>query len=299
MKQTGHTSIEVLMEGRAVGLIPSTCSLNSGRSGWDGIALESFNCLPGLHIAEHEHPAHLLSLLTGNAVDAEWTWEGQTHRVTNDAGTIYLLPRGTRDTLTWRNDSSRVLVAIEPKFLAESVEETSHLDDVALLPNWALKDRHITTLMLALHADLEDQQPAGRLYGEMLGATLAAYLVKRYAARAVKPRPAQGGLPGARLKRILDYVEANYTTDIRLRDLAGLANMSPHHFSEQFRRSLGMSPHRYVIERRIEHAKRMLRDSRVGILEIALATGFADQSHFTKMFRMSSGITPRAFREQA
>ena len=153
--------VEVLSDGRFIRPIPAVSTLTSERAGWDGVALEYYCDVPGCDIAEHEHPTHLLNLLIGEPVRAEWTTEGQSRSAINEPGTIYLLPRGTRDKVAWRRQSSRVLLAIDPRFLAESIEETAHLGNIELTPHWELKDRHIATLMMALHADLEDGQPAG------------------------------------------------------------------------------------------------------------------------------------------
>ena len=288
--------VEVLSDGRFISPIPTVSTLTSEHAGWDGVALEYHCNVPGCDIAEHEHPTHLLNLLVGEPVRAEWTTEGRCRSAINEPGTIYLLPRGTRDKVAWMHQSSRVLLAIDSKFLAQSVEETAHHEDVALTPDWELKDRHIAALMMALHADLEDGQPAGPLYGEMLAAALAAYLVKRFSIRPVAAKRAAGGLPKARLKRVLEFISAHLSDEIRLETLASIAGMSRHHFCELFRRSTGVSPHQYVIGQRVERGKRMLRDTDLSILEIGLATGFADQSHFTKTFRRMARVTPRDYR---
>ena len=152
---------------------------------------------------------------------------------------------------------------------------------------------------MALHADLEDGQPTGSLYGEMLAATFAAYLVKRFSIRPVAAKHTARGLPKARLKRVLEYISAHLGNEIRLGTLASIAGMSRHHFSELFRCSTGVSPHQYVIGQRVERGKQMLRDTDLSILEIGLATGFADQSHFTKIFRRVARVTPRDYRVAA
>jgi len=291
--------VEVLSDGRFIRPIPAASTLTSEQAGWDGVALESYCKVPGCEIAEHEHPTHLLNLLVGEPVRAEWTTEGRCHSAINEPGTIYLLPRGTRDKVAWMHQSSRVVLAIDANFLAHSVEETAHLEDVELTPHWELKDRHIAALMMALCADLQDGQPAGPLYGEMLAATLAAYLVKRFSLRPVAGKHAARGLPNARLKRVLEFISAHLSDEIRLETLASIAGMSPHHFGELFRRSTGVSPHQYVIGQRVERGKRMLRDTDLSILEIGLATGFADQSHFTKTFRRMARVTPRDYRVAA
>jgi transcriptional regulator GlxA family with amidase domain len=106
----------------------------------------------------------------------------------------------------------------------------------------------------------------------------------------------RGGLAPWRLRRTLDYVEQNLSDEIRLQHLADAARLSPHHFSDLFRQSTGVSPYRYVLERRVARAKCLLRDSLMGVLDIALAVGFSDQSHFSKVFRRATGMTPGGFR---
>ncbi|HWA01608.1 MAG TPA: AraC family transcriptional regulator [Caulobacterales bacterium] len=112
-------------------------------------------------------------------------------------------------------------------------------------------------------------------------------------------RGANGGLPRWRLARVLAYIDNNLGSDIRLDDLASVACLSAHHFSELFRQSMGTSPYRYVLDRRVECAKVLLRDSMLGVLEVALAVGFADQSHFSKVFRRATGMAPGAYRAAA
>jgi AraC-like DNA-binding protein len=75
-----------------------------------------------------------------------------------------------------------------------------------------------------------------------------------------------------------------------------MAGMSASHFSQLFRQSMGLSPYRYVLTVRIDKAKRLLRGSRLGVLDVALATGFADQSHFAKTFRRVTGTIPTVYR---
>ena len=123
-----------------------------------------------------------------------------------------------------------------------------------------------------------------------------AELIRPSSLPAPQAAPSLSGLPRWRLKRVLDYVDAHLAADIRLKDLAGAAALSAHHFSKLFRQSTGVSPYAYVLECRVERAKSLLRDSMMGVLDIALAVGFSDQSHFSKIFRRATGVTPSAYR---
>ena len=103
-------------------------------------------------------------------------------------------------------------------------------------------------------------------------------------------------MPTPRLNRVLDFMRQNYVRDIRLWELAQLTGMSPHYFCELFKQSTGLSPHRYFLQQRIAHAKLCLQNPEVTVSQVAKATGFSDQSHFTKVFRRIVGITPGQFR---
>lgn len=106
---------------------------------------------------------------------------------------------------------------------------------------------------------------------------------------------ARGGLAPGVLRRVRAHVEANLESRIELAGLAAIANLSRCHFAHAFKQSLGCTPHRYVMSRRLEKARGLLATSSLAIVEVALATGFADQSHFSRCFRGYFGISPRAF----
>ncbi len=91
---------------------------------------------------------------------------------------------------------------------------------------------------------------------------------------------------------------AHLAADIGLDALAAIADLSPKHFARAFRQSTGMPPHRWLIQRRIDRAKALLRTTDTTLVEIALACGFADQSHFTASFRKLVGLTPGSLRQE-
>jgi AraC family transcriptional regulator len=196
---------EVWRDGRLVRPVSISPTLSSDPRLWDGLALESYD-LPPCDIPDHEHPTHYLSLQTSGPARAEWSTGGATRTGVTGPETIEVIPRGGRDRVVWLGQSSRLVVILQPRLLAQALEETAHLPDVELAQQMDLHDRHIASLMLALRADLEDGLPAGRLYGESLGTALAVYLQRRYAVRPARPAQARGGLPALRLRRVQEFI---------------------------------------------------------------------------------------------
>ena len=111
------------------------------------------------------------------------------------------------------------------------------------------------------------------------------------------PAPqAHGGLSAGALRRVGEYVQVHLNESIDLSMLAAVAGLSMHHFAREFKQSTGVTPHHYLIQKRIERAQQMLAQSDLPLAEIAYAVGFSDQGHLARHFRALLGTTPREFR---
>jgi AraC family transcriptional regulator len=287
--------VDVIREGRAEPFLDTAPTLSSATAKWGGIALQNYRT-SAVFIPRHEHPEHFLHVVLRGAVKYEVLTRGQNFRFTSRPGTIFLLPRGTLDEVNWAGPTQRMAVAIHPSLLTNALDETAHKTEVELTEHWNLIDRHISALLLEMTADLDDGSPAGTIYGESLANALAVYLVKRYAVGRVTPVVFKGGLPGYRLKRVLDYIADSLEENISLSQLAAIAGMSPHYFSQLFKQSTGRAPHQYVLLRRIERAKEQLRNPKRSIIDTGLDAGFENPSHFARVFRKFEGTTPSKFR---
>jgi len=289
------SGLDVVREGRAEPFLDTPPTLSSAPVQWGGIALENYTT-PPVFISRHEHPEHFLHVVLRGTVKYEVNTRGRNLRFTSRPGTIFLLPRGTVDEVNWAGPTHRMAVAIHPRLLTNALDETTHGSDIELKEHWDLIDRHISALLQEMAADLEEGSPAGTIYGESLANALAVYLLKRHTVRRFTPVVYKGGLPGYRLNRVLDYIANNLETNISLAQLAAVAGMSPHYFSELFKQSTGRAPHHYVLLHRIERAKQQLRDPKRSIIEAGLDAGFQNSSHFARMFRKLEGTTPSKFR---
>jgi AraC-like DNA-binding protein len=115
--------------------------------------------------------------------------------------------------------------------------------------------------------------------------------------RRQMPEPThRGGLPSGALRRLHDHVDAHLSESIDLAELSTIAGLSMFHFARQFKLSTGMTPHHYLVHRRVQRAQKMLMSTDLSLSDVAFATGFSDQSHLTRHFRHMVGMTPGQFR---
>jgi AraC family transcriptional regulator len=124
---------------------------------------------------------------------------------------------------------------------------------------------------------------------------MAAHLVTNYATRR-HPLKEYDGLPKVKLKLAIEYINTHLDENISLSDISVQLGMSQYHFSRLFKQSMGMPPYTYLIARRVERSKKLLRETELTILEISNECGFANPSHFARCFRQQIGITPMQFR---
>jgi AraC family transcriptional regulator len=289
--------VEVVREGRVEPFLHTHPMLSSAAADWAGLALEEYS-VPSCVIPRHEHVEHFVHVVLGGSVKYEVLTRGKTLQFTANPGTTFVLPRGTIDEIRWMGQTHRIAAAIHPSLFVNALDETACDNDIELIEHWNLMDSHILAVMRAMATDLAEGSPAGRLYGETLGNALAVYLLKRYTVRRRAPVAYRGGLPGYRLRRVLDYIGDNLSDDLSLSELASVAGMSAHYFAELFRESTGHSPHRYVLLQRIEHAKQSLCERENSVIEAALAAGFENPSHFARVFRKYVGTSPSRFQSE-
>jgi AraC family transcriptional regulator len=286
--------IEVVRGGRVEAFLHARPALSSTAIQWEGLAVEDYH-VPACVIAQHEHVHDFLHVVLSGTVRYEVITAGKCLHYSAEPGTTFVLPRGTVDELRWSGPTHRIAVALHPSLLLAAIDETMGQNHIELTEHWNVTDHHIMSVLLALTTDLDAGSPAGRLYGESLANALAVYLLSRYAVKRRVPKVPKGGLPGCRLRRVLDYIGDNLAEDVSLSDLAELAGMSAHHFAELFKRSMSCTPHRYVLHERIERAKNALRDPRCTVLDAAAISGFPNPSHFARMFRRFVGASPSQF----
>jgi AraC family transcriptional regulator len=213
------------------------------------------------------------------------------------AANIFVYPQGTSIYARTTQPIECTCVQIAPTVMNAVADELRRSPRV--MSYRAARDKQIERMAALLEAEIGLRCAAGRLYGEYLAYAFAAHVVQRYSNGAESASASVGRLRNGKLGAALEYIQAHATQELSLHELAEAVHLSPFHFSRIFKQSTGLTPHQYVLQWRIEEAKRLLRHSRLELAEISNRLGFRDQSHFTASFRKVIGATPRRWRENA
>jgi AraC family transcriptional regulator len=206
-----------------------------------------------------------------------------------EAGQGWVLPAGLDGSAEWGQDLDFLNVHIHDAAFTKVGAET--VPDLQIVSQ--LDDPAVVTLAMNLHESAAMEDSIARMYRETMTLALAAHVMKTYGAK-VEAAPAAALDP--RMRRAIDFIEQNIAKDITLDDIASVATMSAFHFARSFKTVTGLPPHGFVLKRRVELAKALLKSTTLPIVEVAYRVGYENVSHFTQVFRKQSGMTPGAFR---
>jgi AraC family transcriptional regulator len=182
-----------------------------------------------------------------------------------------------------------ILVAIDPGHFALAAAE-GLTPEAQLIERLSGYDQALLDLARRLASESADGYPNGPLFWNEAAGAFVDGLVARHVSKAAGR--SRGMLGKDVLTRLRNYVLAHLDEPIEVAALASIAGRSPFHFTRVFSRSVGITPHRYVVHLRLRRAVELVRNGRWGLAEIAACTGFADQSHLSRWVRRVHGVAP-------
>ena len=268
--------------------------------GWNGIVLETYQGWRGRTVMAY--PFHAVSLQLSGYRSILQRRNGRALQQITRAGTIIVTPMGPEKE--WSNGEQSgcdfVVVNLSPllfrKILGDQGVAASRVD---LLDNFGTRDARLQSLLLRLLEEFRTDEFANGIYVETLANQLAIQLLRRYSTLRELAEPRARMLSRSKLQRATDYIDDNLCSDLTVEVIAEALSMSSSHFARAFKQTTGLAPHHYVLKRRIEKAKSLLRETDQAIGEIAHQIGFATASHFSVAFQRYMALTPRQYRRDA
>jgi AraC family transcriptional regulator len=238
----------------------------------------------------------LISIHLGVPAKMACRRDGRRFSGTAVHGDIDIIPARTPARWEMQDENDTALLLSLPQTFLQTVANESGLapERLEIRNRFQIRDTELETLSWAMKREMELGCPSGRFYLDGLALAMASRLVARHSSIAKAPVTRNEGLSGRRLKQVLSLIEDQLAEDLSLEQIASVAEVSASHLKTLFRKSMGVPVHQYVIQRRVERAKTLLLRDDLSMADIALAAGFAHQSHMARHMRRVLGMPPRA-----
>ena len=215
---------------------------------------------------------------------------GWTESICDKGAVACLSPAENPSTLRWSQPFHALAIYIDPAFVNEVLE----IKDFTFTQQFNLSDPFLLEIATKLSTVCTDDIFAEKIYAESLGVACVEHLAKTYRGSKEVYFP-KGKLNPYQLKQVIDFAHSYMQFNIGLHELAGLVHLSPYHFGRLFKQTVGKSPYQFILQLKIDCAKKLIKQNTGPISEIAYQLNFSDQSHFSNAFRKATGISPRQF----
>ena len=263
---------------------------------WHGFVVEKHICSPGGRI-ERWTDRHVVSLLRGRPSHFEQRREsGRPMAYVEAPGTLIIMPPGPVPDLRLHAPAEFIHCALEEEFVGGVLAEMENRPTSKPTFCTGLRDSALRSILELLLSELEAQSPAGRLYVESLAHALATRYLMLDCPPSARSDSHTSPLPSRILNRVRERIEARLCEDVSLEALAEESGYSRAHFLRMFRVATGLTPHQYILDVRLDHARQWLGRKNTSLIDIAALCGFSSQSHMTTVFQKRLGVTPAQFR---
>lgn len=241
---------------------------------------------------------HILSVHLSDSMDLEHCSDGSWQSDRLHPQDICLTPSGTPFQARWRDVAESIVIKFDDDWFNSIAEEIFLADSCQMTLQRCQQDKLVYHLVLTLRNEVASNYQSGRLYYDSILNTLGIHLVSKYGIPKPKADSNSEGLSQERLDLAIAFIRQNYHHKLRLADMARVTGLSEFYFDRLFKKSMGITPHQYLVGYRIKCAKQMLSKESSTITEIAHKCGFSTPSYFVNLFRKAVGVTPKVYRKE-
>ncbi|MEO1183911.1 MAG: AraC family transcriptional regulator [Cyanobacteria bacterium J06636_27] len=212
-------------------------------------------------------------------------------------GDVAIIPANVNHRASWKQEVEFLLLAIKPKLINEIAQKIGIAEPVTILPHFACQDVLLYGIGLSLLYECQQWDTCLTYTNSMLQ-TAVIHLLRKYSnIRANIDEETINEQTEYKLKQALQYIDSNLDRNLPLDEVARNVNISKYYFCRLFSQYIGVSPYRYLLQRRIAKAKLLIQQNpEAKMADIALECGFKSQSHFNRQFRNLTGTTPCNYR---
>ncbi len=216
-------------------------------------------------------------------------------------GEFCLQPANVPAFYSWETTNETLLFIVEPSFLSKIAAETEYMNPDLIEVRDIVKthDPQIENLAYSFLQEIQSEEIGSKLSIDSLANIFGVHLLRNYCNFNAKTKEFIGGIPPYKIRKVIDYIQENLTEEISLKQIAELIGISQYHFLREFKKTVGLTPHKYIMQERVKMAKKLLKkQGKLPLAEVALKCGFSNQSHLTRVFKHQTNMTPKVYQKQ-
>jgi AraC family transcriptional regulator len=257
---------------------------------WSGFRIE--HCIhAAMSTSSYNLAHHAVWLNLGSPVPIKWkTQEKWTQGLCESGNIVGLLSSTESDEIQWLSACSSLELYFDTHFIDRLLEK----ENVRFREQRNVNDPFLKDIALKLYQQAQLGNGLEKMYGESLSVACAIHLATHYPISDKRIFAPKGKLSSRQLGQVIDYVRSGIHAVISLEGLASTIHLSIFHFSRLFKNTLGISPYQFVLQLKIEYAKRLIKQ-RQPIGDVAHKLGFTDSAHFCNAFKKITGQSPLQF----
>ena len=278
-----------------VALMPFGPALSSDALGWRRIGVYRVRyparfcvdlpAIRGPFLSAHlRHPCRLST-----------RWNGKLRSARSLPGETIIMSAGQENSWVGDGELDELHIFLDPQLVREAAAEVSDRG-IDLLEGIGIRDPVITSVAARLVEELSNPGMCCPMIGESMAQALTAQLLSRHSTLRTVARIERIDMPAYKVRAAIEYMETHLGDDLSIESIASALGMSSFRFARGFTKGTGQSPHQFLVARRIEVARDLLRSTDRKLADIARSVGFSTQSHFTVVFGKRCQMTPLAYR---
>lgn len=267
--------------------------------GWEGICVERRTIEPGERPEDVIDHHYVVLWDMHSAFGERADRRGKFASYSKHPGTVSICLPGILPAVRAYTKAEAIVCALSQSFLAEIEDELDRRPVSSPREQLGIRDMGLQQLATLLAIEVDAGGTSGRPYADSLAHALASRLIFLERAEREPEPPKVSALPRRILQRVIDRMRVDFKVNLNLAALAAESGYSRAHFLRMFRTATGQTPHRYLLDLRLEHARGLMRKRSSRLIEIAADCGFSSHTYFTKAFRRRFGVTPSMYRRES
>lgn len=299
---------DVVDSGEVARYSPGRVELSSKDRGWANLLVTRV-----VHDAQYlvsspqpATPDHCLVMLDAGGLKGQLSYNQGRYRPCNLIKGDWIIGQAYENAidlsgeilLDSEKEFATLVIHLSPKILAVVAEDMVGVDQdkIELKHQVNVRDPLMAQIADLFKNQLYREDRYGKVYAETASHLLAAHLLQNYCLNPGAMPEVKGRL-GKRMARVLEYIQENLHEEISIESMANVAHMSPFYFIRCFKKQVGKTPYQFIVQRRMEKAKYLLRNTNKPVIEIASETGYGYACNFSNAFKHYTGMTPNRYRK--